>query len=112
MRRAERRGPSLRVEPIPVQIRRIGRRYRVFEPHASEQDVAQRPEQDRILQDNGAGRRLLRARREPADRNRVNAPPRSRSRPTIGAVDILDPFTEAVGCGASIALKRSRLGCD
>ncbi len=32
-----------------------GRRYRVFEPHASEHDVAQRPEQERLLQDNAAG---------------------------------------------------------
>jgi hypothetical protein len=33
-------------------------------------------------------------------------------RPTIGAIEIFDPFTEGAGCGASIALKRSRLGCD
>ncbi len=83
-----------------------GRRYRVFEPHASEHDVAQRPEQERLLQDNAAGRRLLRVRLEPADRSRVNVPrtltgparPSARSRFSI-------PSQGPVGCGASIALK-------
>jgi transposase len=37
---------------------------------------------------------------------------RSPSRPTIGAVEISIPSRRAAGCGASIALKRSRLGCD
>ena len=54
-----------------------GRRYRVFEPHASEHDVAQRPEQERLLQDNAAGRRLLRVRLEPADRTELTCRARS-----------------------------------
>ena len=74
-----------------------GRRYRVFEPHASEHDVAQRPEQERLLQDNAAGRRLLRVRLEPADRSRVNVPRTLTGRSTIGAVEIFDPFTDPRG---------------
>ena len=88
-----------------------GRRYRVL-PHASEHDVAQRPEQERLLQDNAAGRRLLRVRLEPADRIRVMRPTRSPVPPDHRRGRDFDLFTEPVGCGASIALKRSRLGCD
>jgi hypothetical protein len=49
---------------------------------------------------------------DPSQLRHPSGEARSPSRPTIGAIEIFDPFTGGAGCGASIALKRSRLGCD